>query len=654
MDTTSSIMSSQSLLDKLKEPSFSKKMGTITLIVLIVLSIITIILVSNYGTMPDPKIRINQEVAKTMTIETLISIFFLMLLFGTLFLMLPALSDIKNFVLQNTTTFGVVIYTLLFILFFRSTQRPTAFSQLFNQNPQFFVPLTILITGFIFYKTLQKDDNSKNYIYERIKNIVLLFCFIAIMIVYYNVDPGNYIQKNFGYSLVLTIVLSVFVFLYFIINFLNPQLVSNSSMLSSFKMNNFSFYGGIIFLIYFTIMMLLIFLLPGLKKDENAYTLILTSFILISLVWIIALALSIYTDSTNIVQQINTSAFDLTKKSMLYLFGFIISGLIIGWLVYNLQHVSGKSGISSFILNLLLVLIVLMLVYRTISVRLPDNEANSKKNAIFNLITQLLLYIPCIFSNGLDLLIGFGKKIKEEDTTKTDYMLLITSIILFTSMYIYPMIEKGIGIQGGNQLINEPINLDNLTPLESYEKLNDTIEPDYQYGLSAWFYIDSAPPNTNPSYNTYTSILNYGNKPNILYNAEKNSLRIVVDQMSLKGETKNRMIDFDENDFRIIYEDNNVLLQKWNNIIINYNGGTLDIFINNKLVKSVVGVIPYFNNDMLEVGSKNGISGGICNVIYFKQPLTINDIYYMYKLVKDRNPPIVNINLKTLIMNGNK
>ena len=46
---------------------------------------------------------------------------------------------------------------------------------------------------------------------------------------------------------------------------------------------------------------------------------------------------------------------------------------------------------------------------------------------------------------------------------------------------------------------------------------------------------------------------------------------------------ENKLIDFDENGNRIIYKQNDVLLQKWNNIIINYSGGTLDIFFNNDI-----------------------------------------------------------------------
>jgi hypothetical protein len=59
------------------------------------------------------------------------------------------------------------------------------------------------------------------------------------------------------------------------------------------------------------------------------------------------------------------------------------------------------------------------------------------------------------------------------------------------------------------------------------------------------------------------------------------------------------MIEEDNTRQRIIYKDSNYLLQKWNNIILNYNGGTLDVFFNGELVKSAIEVVPYIDNDTI-------------------------------------------------------
>jgi hypothetical protein len=185
--------------------------------------------------------------------------------------------------------------------------------------------------------------------------------------------------------------------------------------------------------------------------------------------------------------------------------------------------------------------------------------------------------------------------------------------------------------------------------LGTYQDLNGTDNFEYQYAISFWVFLDASPPNTNPSYSKYTSLLNFGNKPNVLYNGETNTLKVIMNQKDLSKITNNKLTDFDENGNRVIYTNDKMLLQKWNNIIINYSGGVLDIFLNGDLVKSSVGVVPYYTIDNLTIGEENGINGGICNVVYFKRALNASNIYYLYNMVKNKTPPVLNDSNKTIL-----
>ena len=162
--------------------------------------------------------------------------------------------------------------------------------------------------------------------------------------------------------------------------------------------------------------------------------------------------------------------------------------------------------------------------------------------------------------------------------------------------------------------------------------------------MSLWCYIEAIPPNTSNSFDKYTSVFNYGDKPNILYKTSNNTMMITVKLKDLTEELiKKSHFDIYENDNVIIYKKENVLLQKWNNIILNYTGGTLDIFYNGELVKSVNNVVPYMSLDQVTTGEVGGINAYICNVVYYKEPLNFNQIQSLYNSVKDTTPPVLSI-----------
>jgi hypothetical protein len=165
----------------------------------------------------------------------------------------------------------------------------------------------------------------------------------------------------------------------------------------------------------------------------------------------------------------------------------------------------------------------------------------------------------------------------------------------------------------------------------------------YTYALSGWFYINPQPPSTSIAYNKYTNILNYGKKIIVEYNSKLNSLRVMAakagDNVSY---SKNKSVE--------VYKTSDIMHQKWNNIVINYDDGMVDVFLNGTLVASASGIMPYMTFDHITTGETNGIMGGICNVNYYKHILPEKTIRMNYKTLRIKEFPyvetIINTNIK--------
>ena len=586
-----------------------------------------------------------QEITKNVFIVTF---FVLLVLFLCLFL-LPNFKSLKGLFEQISNVTYVIIYTVALIVFFTSVP-----GDFINNNAKYITPITIGFGLIAYYLSLQRDYIAEfNVNYERIKTVILLFCLITSYIIFYNKDPGGYISEHFGFTLLLTILVAVFGFLYLITVLTlpdNPIQASTGDKSMNFLSNfsNFSVYGSVLFVIFLTIVSSLIYSYPGGFFNNNPSSgPVLIFILLISIMWSLLLMANLFPEFSYNATSLNKMS--IFKRALLVLFGLVVSGLVIFWILYNIQNFSGQSSITSLILNLLLVLIFLAFIYKTINVNFP--VGNTKKNAFFNMITNFIFYIPCLFSDSFDFI---GKQIMGEINASTagSLLMLLLAVIIIVVYFSFPSLFNKISSQGGQQLINQPVNLTRLNSLGTYEQLNGSNQFDYQYAISSWIYIDAAPPNTSASYANFTSILNFGNKPNVLYKANENTLMITMQQKDLEKTTENKLIDYDENGARIIYKNTNIPLQKWNNIIINYNGGILDIFLNGELVKSVVGVVPYYTLDNLTVGQENGLNGGICNVVYFRKALTRSNIYYLYNTVKNKTPPVMNDSNVTILKNN--
>jgi hypothetical protein len=380
----------------------------------------------------------------------------------------------------------------------------------------------------------------------------------------------------------------------------------------------------------------------------------------------------------------------------------LVSAGFFYWLIKSLGFLNESSDNNkeyiTTIVNLILIIGVFAIIYKVVIASGFDT-----KIPLFNLIYQTILYIPCLLVVLFDFIAGFFRKGSNipgvtpsspsatpgilQGTTKNDLIFLgisvsLCGLYLLLNYVILPYINRKYYKQGGQQLVNQPIRTDVLTNVATYEDLNGENKFNYNYAISFWFYIDSFSSNTG--YEKMVPILSYGDNPSIKYYAPKNMLIITTKQPSdnediidkIQGLEKNIKIeniekwnsiqseiksgieyvktlpipnDLDVNGNRIIYKRSDILLQKWNNIVLNYRGGTLDIFYNGKLVKSAIEVVPKLSYDMLTVGSENGISGNISNLLYFKEPLDILTINQLYVSLKDTNPPAISHINQTLI-----
>jgi len=182
-------------------------------------------------------------------------------------------------------------------------------------------------------------------------------------------------------------------------------------------------------------------------------------------------------------------------------------------------------------------------------------------------------------------------------------------------------------------LNNKPTYINKKTNIGLYENLKGGgSDYNYNYGLSSWIFLMAQPPNFGVGYSKFTKVLDYAGKPTVWYNPAINTLKITTKAFRKVNDTPYE---------KTVYKTTKLPLQKWNNIVINFIGGTLDIFVNKKLVASVSNLIPYMSNDNINIGDNPGISGAVANVTYFSRPISQQKIRFFYNNLVNKDPPII-------------
>ena len=267
--------------------------------------------------------------------------------------------------------------------------------------------------------------------------------------------------------------------------------------------------------------------------------------------------------------------------SSILFFGVII-GVIIG-IIYFMKNTPAIANATIYVLNFLIISVLILFILKSIYVIFFKNKNNESSK-----ITSIFVRLLCVINKIINKIIY-----EYNITTRWSVLFLLIEFFLIFLRIVLPKFLNSIIEHDSLVLLKDSVLLNTETTLELYPKISKNITHTYNYGISFWINIDPQPPSTNVSYSENTNLLSYGGKPSILFNAQQNKIIFNIRNNSNTNDT--------------IFHTSDIPYQKWVNIIINYQGGTLDIFMDNHLVSSTPNIIPYMEYDNIIIGKNKGI-----------------------------------------------
>jgi hypothetical protein len=348
----------------------------------------------------------------------------------------------------------------------------------------------------------------------------------------------------------------------------------------------------------------------------------LTQLFIILLVFVQLLNFMFIKEKINLVSSginVNANITDFSIKILITLASILISVFAIYFVLKAVTTVDIFHKLFNWTINLFIIISVISIIY-LLFIPILNRGKDLNKKGVLAFIGSLLLYLPCLFINLID---WFKKEL--EITTKTTWIILVILLILIGLKSLIPILLNKLIVTNGITLLDKPEQLNKQYTVGSFETLhNGNHKKNYNYSLSFWVWLNSVPPNTRKSYTKFTNILNFQDNPSIKYNALENILQFTCNP------SENKSID----KTIILHEINNVPLQKWNNIVINYDKGTMDIFMNGELVSSNPNIAPFLTNELITIGEDKGLEGRITNIVYFREILSAQKINLSYNAVK--------------------
>ena len=297
---------------------------------------------------------------------------------------------------------------------------------------------------------------------------------------------------------------------------------------------------------------------------------------------------------------------------------------------------------------------------------------------LLKLIWLSIIYIPCLFLNMIQ-----SSQSMVGDTTPTIWIIVAIEILLIAILIGGPYLVNYIGASA-SQIVSTPVtlskkydtNLNTQSPqIFIYHNTGIDRSPEdqaancpveekkrYNYSISGWFLLNNAVASSNGD----LEIFNFGDVPKLTYNKSTNELKLWCNTVDMSGNplssktlVYNSRTNYNtiisgkstdkRNQIRLLVDNEDELdiaipLQKWNYFVVNYNGKTMDFFLNNNLVVRSDFIMPDILMKPITVGdttNNNGLNGSICNFAFHKVPVTKEQMRWTYNMLKSRNPPMI-------------
>jgi hypothetical protein len=286
--------------------------------------------------------------------------------------------------------------------------------------------------------------------------------------------------------------------------------------------------------------------------------------------------------------------------------------------------------LSTYLLNILLFcifLIILTIIYNIIGTFL------NRQTGVFGFFIQLLFYLPCLFN---DFIIFLKNELKL--TPNIVYILFIAEVVvILLFIYIPPLIKLQILPLSGKKILNTYVYLGNqieianndmfirplknvineqMTTIKNNTAIIDGISQPIQYiqnyGLSMWVNLNQQEKSTKEMF-----IFKYGT----IRDGINTEFKPALSTISLnEKKTETNLYNLYLSDSMLGSPDTTIEIpsQSWNHIVFIYKNNAVSVFINGKLVKSIIVHPTYSINDTMTIGDK-GLVGAIKNVTYYTE-----------------------------------